>query len=109
MANNPNSNVFQVPASEGTKRRNQFPFRADGKIFHLPRLQYLTGESSEYLVEAWQQDHSEAVVTRRLIAIECPEAVDAVRKMRDDQVIAIAKAWQENSTASVGESNGSEG
>ena len=103
--------VYNVPKSEGAKKGNRFAFRAvdGGKVFSVPFLQYLSGDGAEFIetsIEGGRAD--EARLTRGLIAIECPAAAEAVRKMANDQVIGLSQAWAAASTASLGESEGSE-
>jgi hypothetical protein len=100
--------VFEVPASEGEKKVNRFAFRHKGKVFSVPKLQYLSGEGADYLLLAAKEGYDEPRTTRDLIGIENPAAAEAVRKMANDQVLRTSAAWIEASATSLGESSGSE-
>ncbi|RJO79310.1 hypothetical protein D5S18_02980 [Nocardia panacis] len=102
--------VFIVPESEGSKKGNRFAFRGKdgGRIYSVPFLQYLSGESAAMVGKAVDENWDEARLTRGLIGVECPAAADAVLKMANDQVISLSRAWTEASSAAVGESVGSE-
>ncbi|MFE7717486.1 hypothetical protein ACFU44_00365 [Nocardia rhizosphaerihabitans] len=102
--------VDTVPVSEGSKKENRYAFRLrdGGKVFSVPKLQYLSGKGTDFLDEAIEQGLDEIRLTRALIAIECPEAAEGARNLAADQVMWISKRWAEASTITVGESEGSD-
>jgi hypothetical protein len=103
--------MFVVPKSEGSKKENRFTFKLSerGKTHSVPFLQYIGGEAAEYIESLAVKPVSEATMLRNLIRIECPEAFDEIRKLANDQVAALSVAWAEESEASAGESQASEG
>jgi hypothetical protein len=98
-----------VPKSEGSKRPNRFAFRCrdGGKVYSVPKPQYLSGDGSDYIESAIADKVDEIRMTRRLLIIECPEAEDEIRRMAGDQIAHLSNQWAEASTATVGESDGS--
>lgn len=100
------TSAFNVPASAGSKRDNRFTFRHDGKTYSVPKLQYLSGKTAKLLNEL-QAPMTSAEINRRVLVSECPDCEDAVYSMADDQMEALADAWIEASTVTVGESQGS--
>ncbi|ATL70784.1 hypothetical protein [Nocardia terpenica] len=99
--------VYEVPASNGKKKKNRFEFRAeDGKVYSIPKTPYLSGKAAKYIREN-HEGLSHAILTRGLIEIECPDAAEAVWDMDDEQITGIAEAWFEASGFNAGESDGS--
>ena len=95
--------MFVVPASEGSKKENRFEFKIGQKKYSVPFIQFLSGEGAEFLDDQGGR-LTEAVLARRLLVMECPEAGEAVRSLAADQATALSRAWVEASTASAGES-----
>lgn len=101
--------MFVVPKSAGAKKENRFSFKISTKTYSVPFVQYLSGEGASYLESLADNPVSEATMLRNMIAIECPEAVDEIKSLANDQVAALSVAWAEASTSSAGESSASEG
>lgn len=99
--------LFVVPKPEGEKPENQFQFKVSRKAYRVPFIQYLSGDASEFLSEHGAS-MTEVAIMRRLIAIECPDAEEEVRKLSNDQMLALSAAWAEASNGTVGESEASE-
>jgi hypothetical protein len=109
--------VYKVAATERKKPENRFEFevpnpkydekKPEGKdnsptLTHsLPLLKYLPAKSAE-MFEAG------AEVTGLIIALDTPEAKDAVRELDAEQLKGFMAAWREASGVSVGESSGSD-
>ncbi|WP_431941679.1 hypothetical protein [Nocardia grenadensis] len=102
--------VDTVPASAGSKKANRYEFRCKpgGTVYSVPKVQYLSGEGSDFIEEAIKADMTEITLTRRLLMIECPEAADEIRAMAGDQIMFISRRWAEASNITPGESEGSE-
>ncbi|CAM4134503.1 hypothetical protein NONI108955_10960 [Nocardia ninae] len=104
------SDVYTVPKSQGAKRENRFYFRAKdgGKVYSVPKLQYLSGDGSDYIEQAIADEVDEIRMTRRLLIVECPAAEQDIRRMAGDQIADLSVAWAEKSTVDMGESDGSD-
>lgn len=102
--------VFNVPKAAGDKKENRFAFRAKdgGKVYSVPFMQYVSGAGAEFMEDAVEQKLDEVRMTRGLLSIECPQAKDAIRGMAMDQIVSLSRAWAAASTASLGESLGSD-
>ncbi|MBF6333445.1 hypothetical protein [Nocardia transvalensis] len=74
----------------------------------MPFLQYLSGQGAKFIQAGIESKMDEASLTRGLIAIECPEAAEAVEDLSIDQIGALSKAWADASAVSMGELQGSE-
>ena len=85
-----------------------FRCTGNGKTYSVPLLQFLSGAAADVLDDAAEKGWNEAKLIRKLIAVEAPEAIDAVGKLANDQVEAVSAAWAEASTASLGESPASD-
>lgn len=99
--------MFVVPKAEGSKKENRFDFKIGTKSYSLPFIQYLGGLAAAYAEEN-MAIKSEVSLMRELVIIECPDSEDAVRALSVDQCKALADAWNEASTGSVGESSASD-
>lgn len=96
--------AFVVPESTVAEKRkddgNRFEFklRAKGKTFSVPKMEFLSRESTKYLGEKYAST-SEADLVRGLIQIEAPDAFAVVDAMEDDQALGLSVAWAASSTA----------
>ncbi|MEU2002069.1 hypothetical protein ACH47B_13355 [Rhodococcus sp. NPDC019627] len=105
--------AFTVPKSEvpelAAKDENRFTFKlkANGKVYSLPKLEFLPRESAK-VIRASIGQVTEADLLRKLVEIECPDAFEAVDALEDDQAEALSTAWVDSSAVSVGESTASE-
>ncbi|OZD23816.1 hypothetical protein CH253_08110 [Rhodococcus sp. 06-156-3C] len=107
--------VYNVPESGAEKKENRFAFRikdANGKgkdkVYSVPKLEFLSGETSEYIADLVGKAYNETTVTRNMLSLENPDCAEAVRKLRKDQVDALSAQWAEASAVTVGESSASE-
>lgn len=106
--------VAVVPPSEGKKPENRYYFkceeREDAPVYSVPHVQYLSGVGTDYMeaVTTGQIVVGDFASIREMIAIECPEAKDDLKKLSKDQVMWISGEWGKASTASVGESSASD-
>ena len=111
---------FEVPASKASIKQNIFEFTIPGskKVYSLPLLQYLNADLATEM----------AVISPKLQAMQetggkDPEVIAAVSswqrkvfesyapgvyaKLTSDQISALAAAWREASSVSMGESQSS--
>lgn len=101
--------MFVVPKPEGSKPENRFEFKITRKTYSIPFMQYISTEGSDYVDSLAENPVTEIKMIRGILGIECPEASEELKHLTNDQVLALFTAWNENSTATVGESSASEG
>ncbi|AXK86596.1 hypothetical protein SAMN05421776_11756 [Nocardia farcinica] len=101
--------VDTVPASKASKRENRYSFRLKdgGKVYSVPKLQYMSGDGSKFIAEQLGKGLDEVSFTRRLLSIECPEAAAELDSLHADQVLWLSERWTAASAITVGESEGS--
>lgn len=101
--------TFRIPASAAQKPENQFVFEsADGqKTYHVPFLQYLP---PKLIIEIGDADDDDKLTKAMSTILQyySTEDMDLVGLFEDGtQLRAWMDAWQEASTASLGESEAS--
>jgi hypothetical protein len=93
---------FEVPNPDFDPKKAEHPEKNAPTLVHsLPLLKYLPAKSAE-LFEAG------AEVTGLIVALDTPEAKNAVRELDAEQLKGFMDAWREASGVSVGESSGSD-
>ncbi|AXN53465.1 tail assembly chaperone [Gordonia phage Fryberger] len=96
------TDIFTVPASQSTKKENQFKFKLGAKTFTIPKMQYLPGDAIDFIDEKAKEVALEWLLMRHLFMYLVPLAQDQIRGMSRDQIDALTKAWDEASTTDVG-------
>ncbi|QGJ92008.1 tail assembly chaperone [Gordonia phage Keelan] len=102
------TDVFVVPASKSTAAENQFKFKLGTKTFTIPKMQYLPGDAIDFMDQKAKEVALEWLLMRHLFMFLVPKAEDQIRSMSRDQIDALSKAWDDASTADLGESSASE-
>lgn len=92
--------MYEVPESRRSIGQNRFEFKAGGKVYSMPKLQFLPVAAAELMEQGKE-------VQAILLALDDDKARDAVRLMDGEQIKGLMGALAEASGVEVGESSGS--
>ncbi|WEV72152.1 hypothetical protein [Bifidobacterium sp. ESL0790] len=100
--------VYKIPKSEARNPENQFEFEDQhGRKYHVPYLQFLPPKLIVSLGNPDQDQEIEAV--EKILSYYSTDDMDLVGIFDDGkQMVDWLEAWEESSTASMGESPASE-
>lgn len=96
--------VYEVPAAKRSLKQNVFEFKVGSKTYSVPRFEFL----AVGVLEAIESASTDAIGPYLSVFGEADSPIGkAIRTLDKDQLVGLIKAWQADSSITVGESEGS--